>query len=75
MIPDSVISIGNYAFSYCASMKSVTIPDSVTSIGYNALNKCDSLTATVPRDSYAKQYCEDNGIKYIYPDSLDWLYN
>jgi hypothetical protein len=29
------------------------------------------LTATVERDSYAAQYCEENGIPCAYPDSLD----
>jgi hypothetical protein len=32
-IPNSVTSIGNYAFDYCTSLTSVTIPNSVTSIG------------------------------------------
>lgn len=32
-IPDSVTSIGRYAFAWCTSLTSVTIPDSVTSIG------------------------------------------
>lgn len=31
-IPSSVTSIGDYAFSWCTSLTSVTIPDSVTSI-------------------------------------------
>ena len=32
-IPDSVTSIGNYAFYDCESLSTVSIPDSVTSIG------------------------------------------
>jgi hypothetical protein len=32
-IPDSVTSIGGFAFSYCTSLTSITIPNSVTSIG------------------------------------------
>ncbi len=43
VIPDSVTSIGNSAFSFCESLKSVTIPDSVTSIGNWAFHYCTSL--------------------------------
>ena len=42
-IPDSVTSIGNFAFEYCSSLTSVTIPDSVTSIGYRAFYNCTAL--------------------------------
>ena len=44
-IPNSVTSIGNYAFSYCSNLTSITIPDSVTSIGNNAFAECDALTS------------------------------
>ncbi len=43
-IPDSVTSIGNYAFYCCINLKSITIPDSVTSIGMGAFNACSNLT-------------------------------
>ena len=46
VIPDSVTSIGDYAFSRCTSLKELTIPDSVTYIAgcafYNA--SMDKLT-------------------------------
>ena len=70
-----VTSIGNEAFYYCTSLTSVTIPDSVTSIGDEAFTECTSLTLIISRDSYAEQYCKDQGLKYIYPDSYDWLNN
>ena len=44
VIPDSVISIGGYAFSYCTSLAEITIPDSVTSIGEFAFLGCTSLS-------------------------------
>ena len=49
IIPNSVTSIGNCAFSGCSGLTSVTIPNSVTSIGYAAFDDCSSLTSiTIP---------------------------
>ena len=49
VIPDSVTSIGDYAFSGCTGLTSVTIPDSVTSIGDYAFRYCTGLTSiTIP---------------------------
>ena len=47
IIPDSVTSIGDYAFSNCTSLTDVTIPDSVTSIGDSAFVGCSSLTEII----------------------------
>ena len=44
-------SIGDYAFSHCASLTSVTIPDSVTGIGWDAFLDCSSLTSVTIPDS------------------------
>ena len=51
IIPNSVTSIGKYAFCDCTSLTSITIPDSVTSIGYAALFNCSSLTSVTIPDS------------------------
>ena len=49
IIPDSVTSIGGYAFYGCTGLTSVTIPDSVTSIGDSAFDGCTGLTSvTIP---------------------------
>ena len=50
-IPNSVTSIGNYAFYKCSSLTSVTIPNSVTSIGDEAFYYCSSLTSVTIPDS------------------------
>ena len=48
-IPNSVTSIGNYAFHWCHGLTSMTIPNSVTSIGNYAFYNCYRLTSvTIP---------------------------
>ena len=49
IIPNSVKSIDNSAFSGCTGLTSVSIPNSVTSIGHYAFNGCTRLTSiTIP---------------------------
>ena len=50
-IPDSVTSIGEFAFRDCTSLTSVTIPNSVTSIGDFVFDSCSSLTSVTIPDS------------------------
>lgn len=46
-IPDSVLSIQDYAFGNCISLETIHIPVSVTSIGVYAFNGCpSSMTVT-----------------------------
>jgi hypothetical protein len=48
-IPNSVTSIGDYAFYDCSGLTSVTIPNSVKSIGDSAFYDCSGLTSvTIP---------------------------
>jgi BspA type Leucine rich repeat region (6 copies) len=44
-VPNSVTSIGDYAFAACSSLTGVTIPDGVTSIGDWAFDHGTSLTS------------------------------
>jgi len=48
-VPAGVTGIGEYAFSRCTLLTSITLPASVTSIGYYAFQYCTSLTSmTIP---------------------------
>ncbi len=48
-IPNSVTTIGEWAFCGCESIASVTIPNSVTTIEYRSFSDCESLTSvTIP---------------------------
>ena len=44
IIPNSVTSIGDYAFCGCTGLTSIVIPNSVTSIGNYAFEECSALT-------------------------------
>ncbi len=63
-IPDSVTTIGNWAFGYCGSLTSVTIPDSVTAIRNCAFYNCSSL-ATV----YCKPTTPPTGGSLMFDDN------
>ena len=78
IIPNSVTSIGDYAFTGCSGLTSVTIPNSVTSIGDGAFEACIDLTSvTIPNSvtsigDEAFYYCSGltsvtigNSVEYI----------
>ena len=62
-IPDSITTIGDFAFYNCSNLTSVTIPDNVTTIGKHAFRNCSSLTEVTIPDSvtsignYVFYYC------------------
>ena len=75
IIPNSVKSIGSYAFSGSSSLTSITIPNSVTSIGNNAFEYCHSLTSITIPDSVtsigASAFCDCHSLTSItIPDSV-----
>ena len=72
VIPNSVTSIGESAFSYCSSLNSVTIGNSVTRIGERAFSYCSAISdITITADSmeeYLNGYT--NKLCYYYGSSL-----
>ncbi len=45
IIPEGILSIGEFAFSYCKNLKPPLIPNSVTSVGRRAFYSCEGLTS------------------------------
>ena len=60
-IPDTVKTIGAFAFSGC-TLERITIPASVTDIGDGAFSYCDSLTTFNAGNS--KNYVADGGVLF-----------
>ena len=78
VIPDSVTSIGNYAFFRCTGLTSITIPDGLTSIGGGAFSGCTGLTSiTIPNGVTSigsSAFFGCSSLKKVYAASLDsWL--
>ncbi len=59
VIPSTVTSIGENAFSYQKSLQATTIPNSVVSLGNSAFAHCDSLASIVIPNSVTQigNYC------------------
>ncbi|MEE1171532.1 MAG: leucine-rich repeat protein, partial [Ruminococcus sp.] len=63
-IPDSVTDIGSSVFAGTA-ITTLTIPNSVTSIGGDKLSGLTNVTVRATIGSYAKLYCDRNGIDFV----------
>jgi hypothetical protein len=47
VIPEGVVTVGNYAFQYCPNLTNIMLPASLTNIGLQAFTSCSSLTRFV----------------------------
>ncbi|KAL7712162.1 hypothetical protein QTN25_010195 [Entamoeba marina] len=59
IIPNGVVGLDNYAFSYQSNIKKIIIPTTITSIGKNCFEYCLSLQSiTIPKTvQYVGDYC------------------
>jgi len=67
-IGNGVTTIGDHVTDYCSGLQEVTLPASITSIGQDFLSYSQDVTVTVPRGSYAAQYCENMGRTCVLTD-------
>ncbi|MBP5366455.1 MAG: leucine-rich repeat protein [Bacteroidales bacterium] len=61
-IPNTVTSIGEYAFYYCDGLTSISIPNSITTIGDGAFSGCSSLQYNEYDNAL---YLGNNGNQYL----------
>ena len=66
VIPNTVTSIGYWAFRECSSLTSIEIPSGVTEIGGGAFWYCSSLKSVL---------CHAEEVPRIYYDDEDWYQN
>ncbi|MBQ4110281.1 MAG: leucine-rich repeat protein [Clostridia bacterium] len=68
-LPESLTSIGDYAFYLCKGSEKLIIPDSVTNIGTNAFDSCHGIEElTVGKNVFSigyRAFCF-NGLKTVY---------
>ena len=60
IVPDSVTTIGEFAFYDCSGLTELTIPDSVTTIGHAAFTGCNGLTSITVAAENTAYYSIDN---------------
>ena len=63
-LPDSVVTIGERAFSNISTLHAVSIPDSVTYIARNTFTGSDKVTITASPGSYARTWAKENGVPF-----------
>lgn len=70
LFPDTMMVISPSAFKGCTAMKGLYIPSSVEYIYWHVFDDCDNLTIYGDKDSYARQYAEENNIPFAEPSAL-----
>lgn len=78
IIPSTVTTIQDQAFTACEKLTSITIPDSVIEIGWNALASCRNLTSiTIPKSVISigdLQFTGCSGLTNITVDTANTKY-
>lgn len=61
-IPDTVVSIAEYAFADCSALKKVKVSESITSIGTDAFNGLPDDVKFIVASESVKELLISNGI-------------
>lgn len=68
ILPDTLESIGWFAFAGCVRLETVVLPRSVQDIAYGAFDHCTHLTILCAEGSYAARWAASYGLEVQYMD-------
>ena len=68
LVPESISSINDYAFSGCSGLTSVTIPNTVVSIGEEAFSRCRNLSNLLIESG-------SGTLSFVHCDLLNFFYD
>ncbi len=77
-LPNSLLTIGDFAFGECVNLTMITLPDSVTTVGAGGFSACSALTTVTLSESLravsASMFygCSNIGAIYL-PDSVSTI--
>lgn len=63
-LPDSVTSVGSYAFLSCSNLEKVYFTENVKTIGIGIFEQSPNAIICAPKNSYAHKYAIENKIKF-----------
>lgn len=77
IIPNNVVSIGDYAFEGALELNSLSIPNSVTTIGHGAFDSCGFTSIDIPNSvstlgDYVCGYCK-NLVSVNIPSTVSYV--
>ncbi len=64
-LPEGIVNLYGYSFMKTYYLKDLYVPETVTMIGATAFNEVKDLTMTVIEGSYAEEFAQSKGIKYV----------
>lgn len=68
ILPDTLESIGWFAFAGCVRLETIVLPRSVQDIAYGAFDHCTHLTILCAEGSYAARWAASYGLEVQYMD-------
>ena len=64
VVPSTVTSVGERAFDSCINLEYLFFEGESTIIGANVIDSCEKAIIIAKDSSTAKQYCEENGLRW-----------